>query len=67
MERELIDWYCQLVEAVLPHLDGERYAECVELARSADEIRGFEGFKERAARAVRTAAAGRLERLQNAG
>jgi len=67
LERELIDWYRQLVAAVLPHLDGERYAECVELARSADEIRGFEGVKERAARAVRTAAARRLERLQNAG
>ncbi len=67
LERELIDWYRQLVEAVLPHLDGERYSECVELARSADEIRGFEGVKERAARAVRTVAARRLERLQNAG
>ena len=40
LERELIDWYRQLVEAILPHLHADRYAECVELAQSADEIRG---------------------------
>ena len=66
LERELIDWYRQLVEAILPHLHADRYAKCVDLAQSADEIRGYEKVKERAARAVRTAAAGRLQRIQNA-
>ncbi|MEC7281335.1 MAG: DUF6537 domain-containing protein, partial [Verrucomicrobiota bacterium] len=66
LERELIDWYRQLVEAILPHLHADRYDECVELAQSADEIRGYEEVKERAARAVRTAAAGRLQRIHNA-
>ena len=66
LERELIDWYRQLVEATLPHLHTDRYAECVDLAQSADEIRGYEEVKERAARAVRTAAAGRLQRIHNA-
>ena len=49
LERELMDWYCGLIETVIEELNDENYAQGVEIAALPDEIRGYEDIKEAAA------------------
>lgn len=49
LERELIGWYCGLIEEVLPALAEESYGLAVEIAELPDGIRGYEQVKEAAA------------------
>ena len=49
LERELIGWYCGLIEEVLPTLTEERYGLAVEIAELPDGIRGYEQVKEASA------------------
>ena len=63
MERELIGWYCGLLEEVLPTLAEESYGLAVEIAELPDGIqgapRGYEHVKEASAVQVKQRA-GRL-------
>ena len=49
LERELIGWYCGLIEEVLPALAEESYGLAVEIAELPDGIRGYEHVKEASA------------------
>ena len=49
LERELIGWYCGLIEEVLPTLTEESYGLAVEIAELPDGIRGYEQVKEASA------------------
>jgi indolepyruvate ferredoxin oxidoreductase len=48
MERALIVEYRQMIESLLPSLDGASYATAVELANLPEQIRGFGHVKEKA-------------------
>lgn len=63
LERELIDWYRGIIETALPHMRAETHGACVALASAAEQIRGYEGIKERAAERVRSQVAEDLRRL----
>ena len=45
-ERELIGWYCKLIEEVVQGLDGENYELGVEIAQLPEDIRGYEEVKD---------------------
>ena len=49
LERELIGWYCGLIEEVLSVLTEESYGLAVEIAELPDGIRGYEHVKEASA------------------
>jgi indolepyruvate ferredoxin oxidoreductase len=53
MERALVREYRHMVEALLPVLSGENYANAVELASLPEQIRGFGHVKEKAVAAFR--------------
>jgi indolepyruvate ferredoxin oxidoreductase len=53
MERALIREYREMVEALLPVLSNENYANAVELASLPEQIRGFGHVKEKAVAAFR--------------
>jgi len=53
MERELVDWYCGLVELIIAGLTGEKYGKAIEIAELPDSIRGYEHVKEKAAIAAK--------------
>jgi indolepyruvate ferredoxin oxidoreductase len=53
MERALIGEYRQMIEALLPTLSGENYANAVDLAGLPEQIRGFGHVKEKAVEAFR--------------
>jgi indolepyruvate ferredoxin oxidoreductase len=57
MERALIGEYRQMIEALLPVLSGENYANAVELANLPEQIRGFGHVKEKAVAAFRASKA----------
>ncbi len=63
LERELIGWYREVVQAALAHICEENYGACVQIADMADEIRGYEAVKERAAERVCKEVAQRLRDL----
>jgi indolepyruvate ferredoxin oxidoreductase len=44
-ERQLITWYRQAIEALLPHLDDSNHALAVVIANAPDGIRGYEDIK----------------------
>jgi indolepyruvate ferredoxin oxidoreductase len=53
MERALIVEYRQMIEALLPVLSTESYADAVELASLPEQVRGFGHVKEKAVAAFR--------------
>ncbi|HIL10442.1 MAG TPA: 2-oxoacid ferredoxin oxidoreductase, partial [Candidatus Latescibacteria bacterium] len=53
MERELVDWYCGLLELIIARLTGENYGKALEIAELPDSIRGYEHVKEKAAIAAK--------------
>jgi indolepyruvate ferredoxin oxidoreductase len=44
-ERQLITWYRQTIEALLPHLDDSNHAVAVVIANAPDGMRGYEDIK----------------------
>ena len=44
-ERQLIAWYRQTIEAILPHLEDSNHALAVVIANAPDGIRGYEDIK----------------------
>jgi indolepyruvate ferredoxin oxidoreductase len=44
-ERQLIPWYRQAIETLLPHLDDSNHALAVVIANAPDGIRGYEDIK----------------------
>jgi indolepyruvate ferredoxin oxidoreductase len=46
-ERELIKWYAELLDRVIPEITRENYATAVAIANLPDEIRGYESIKEK--------------------
>lgn len=64
MERELIGWYCGLIEEVLQDLTAENYDLGVEIAQLPDEIRGYEQVKEAAVTTAKQRAKGLLQTLR---
>ena len=59
-ERELIAWYCELIDSLLAGLNAQTLATAVEVAEVPREIRGYEGVK---AASVELAKAWVTERL----
>ena len=51
-ERELVGWYRELIAALTEKLDESNYDRAVEIAATADRIRGFEAVKSKAVEAV---------------
>lgn len=49
LERSLVKWYCDGVETALGNMNENNYAQVLELAQTPEEIRGYEGVKEKAA------------------
>ena len=65
LERELIGWYCGLIEEVLPTLTEERYGLAVEIAELPDGIRGYEQVKEASAMQAKQRAVRLLAELRS--
>ena len=62
-ERELIDWYRQLVEELLPKVTPENLAAAIAIASLPDQIRGYEKIKSDSVARVKAQAAAGLARL----
>jgi indolepyruvate ferredoxin oxidoreductase len=52
LERELVGWYCRLIEMAIEKLTVENHAQVIEIAELPDSIRGYEDVKEKAALAA---------------
>jgi indolepyruvate ferredoxin oxidoreductase len=63
MERELIDWYKDLIHRVMDHYDPSNPAPALEIAALPDQIRGYEQIKEQSVAAVRKTAEEKLAAL----
>ncbi|MCS7023262.1 MAG: indolepyruvate ferredoxin oxidoreductase family protein [Bryobacteraceae bacterium] len=63
-ERELIDWYRNLVDEILRHFTPENEALAVEIASLPDQIRGYEAIKEANIRRVKQLAEEKLSALR---
>jgi indolepyruvate ferredoxin oxidoreductase len=46
MERELIDWYRELITQVIDRLTADKLPQALEIAALPDQIRGYEHIKE---------------------
>jgi indolepyruvate ferredoxin oxidoreductase len=66
-ERELIDWYLDLIERGTRQLGAGRLVEVVELLDLPDQIRGYEEVKSRNAAKARMRAGALLKRLERKG
>ena len=64
LERELVAWYCGLIEEVITKLDEETYGLGLEIAGLPDEIRGYEQVKEAAATCAMKRAEGLIGQLR---
>jgi len=64
VERELVDWYLDVVRRLVSVLDPTNLDACVELATAAEEIRGFEQVKVEAAKKVRQQVAVQMRSLE---
>jgi indolepyruvate ferredoxin oxidoreductase len=63
-ERELVDWYRELITALTENLDASNYDRAVEIAAAADRIRGFETVKQKAAETVMESTARARQRFE---
>ena len=62
-ERELVDWYRELIATLTEKLDESNYDRAVEIAATADRIRGFEAVKSKAVETVLETTAKASERF----
>jgi indolepyruvate ferredoxin oxidoreductase len=65
-ERQLIAWYRDLIEQLLPHVTFTNLPQALEIAALPDQIRGYEHIKEESIAKVRQEAAKKLESLRSA-
>jgi indolepyruvate ferredoxin oxidoreductase len=65
-ERQLITWYRQTIEQLLPSLDGTNHAVAVMIANAPDAIRGYEDIKRRRIAETKDQVAQHLERFTGA-
>ena len=63
-ERELIGWYCDLVERAALHWSPERSAEITAILALPEQIRGYDEIKSASIQRVRTEAERRLAELR---
>ncbi len=66
MERELIEWYKDLIRRVMDQYDSSNARTALEIAALPDQIRGYEQIKERSVQAVKKAAEEKLAALKAA-
>jgi indolepyruvate ferredoxin oxidoreductase len=62
-ERQLIVWYRQTIEALLPHLEDSNHALAVVIANAPDGIRGYEDIKLRRIAETKDQVAQHLQRF----
>jgi len=63
-ERELIEWYRDLIERVLENLTPENLPQAIEIAALPDQIRGYEKIKEQNIAKVKLMASEKLAALK---
>jgi len=64
-ERELIQWYRELIERVIENVTPENLAQALEIAALPDQIRGYEKIKEQNIAMVKQQATEKLAALRS--